>query len=65
MAEKTQATSEKPDVKRTEQVLHLVREAGLVRALAARGISPTHLQRLYERGLLERSGRAFILPPMR
>jgi predicted transcriptional regulator of viral defense system len=41
------------------EVLRIVRTSGLVRGrdLAARGISPTHLQRLYEKGLLERSGR--------
>lgn len=32
------------------------------RDVAARGISPTHLQRLYERGLLLRSGRGVYLP---
>lgn len=48
-----------------EQVLRLVRETGLLRArdLAARGISPTHLQRLYEQGLLERSGRGVYFAP--
>ena len=32
------------------------------RDLTARGISPTHLQRLYEQGLLQRSGRGVYLP---
>lgn len=48
----------------TERVLQMVRESGMVRArdVAAQGISPTHLQRLYERGLLLRSGRGIYLP---
>lgn len=47
-----------------EQVLQLVRERGLLRArdLAHSGFSPTHLQRLYEQGLLIRSGRGVYLP---
>src|SRR5579862_7450963 len=47
-----------------QQVLQIVREAGMVRArdLVARGLSPTHLQRLYEQGLLLRSGRGIYLP---
>jgi predicted transcriptional regulator of viral defense system len=47
-----------------QHVLQIVRESGLVRArdLAARGFSPTHLQRLYEQGLLVRSGRGVYLP---
>ena len=47
-----------------QQVLKIVRETGMIRArdLAARGISPTHLQRLYEQGLLLRSGRGVYLP---
>jgi predicted transcriptional regulator of viral defense system len=47
-----------------QQVLDIVRNAGMVRArdLTAQGISPTHLQRLYERGLLIRSGRGVYLP---
>src|SRR5689334_14103214 len=47
-----------------QQVLQMVRDAGMVRArdLAAQGISPTHLQRLYEQGLLLRSGRGVYLP---
>jgi predicted transcriptional regulator of viral defense system len=46
-----------------QQVLEMVRDMGMVRArdLAARGISPTHLQRLYEQGLLLRSGRGVYL----
>lgn len=46
------------------QVLQFVRQAGIVRArdLAAHGISPSHLQRLYEQGLLQRSGRGVYLP---
>ena len=45
-------------------VLGLVREKGILRArdLAAQGISPTHLQRLYEQGMLLRSGRGVYLP---
>lgn len=45
------------------RVLDIVRTAGIVRArdLAAQGISPTHLQRLYEQGLLARSGRGIYL----
>ncbi len=47
-----------------KQVLNIVRDAGMVRGrdLAAQGISPTHLQRLYEQGLLLRSGRGVYLP---
>jgi len=47
-----------------QQVLQMVRERGLLRArdLAAAGFSPTHLQRLYEQGLLIRSGRGVYLP---
>jgi len=47
-----------------EQVLQFVRDAGIVRArdLAAHGLSPTHLQRLYEQGRLQRSGRGVYLP---
>ena len=49
----------------SERVLQWVRERGVVRAkdLAAAGFSPTHLQRLYERGLLLRSGRGVYLTP--
>ncbi|MBC8134527.1 MAG: type IV toxin-antitoxin system AbiEi family antitoxin domain-containing protein [Fibrella sp.] len=61
MTHMTQATSitNEDGGGRAGQVLRFVRQAGLVRArdLATQGISPTHLQRLYERGLLERSGR--------
>jgi predicted transcriptional regulator of viral defense system len=48
-----------------ERVLHLVETRGLVRAreLDAMGISPTHLQRLYEQGLLARSGRGIYTLP--
>src|SRR5580700_4314321 len=47
-----------------QQVLQIVRDTGMIRArdLAARGLSPTHLQRLYEQGLLLRSGRGVYLP---
>ena len=47
-----------------QQVLEIVRGKGIIRArdLAAHGISPTHLQRLYEQGLLQRSGRGVYLP---
>ena len=47
-----------------QQVLQIVRTAGMVRGrdLAAQDISPTHLQRLYEQGLLQRSGRGVYLP---
>ena len=47
-----------------QQVLQIVRDIGMIRArdLEARGISPTHLQRLYEQGLLLRSGRGIYLP---
>jgi predicted transcriptional regulator of viral defense system len=48
----------------TEKVLQLIQERGMVRArdLTAIDISPTHLQRLYERGLVQRSGRGIYLP---
>jgi predicted transcriptional regulator of viral defense system len=44
---------------RTEQVLQLAREMGVLRPrdLQARGIPRVYLQLLYERGLLQRSGR--------
>ena len=47
-----------------QQVLQLVRERVLLRArdLAHHGFSPTHLQRLYEQGLLVRSGRGVYMP---
>ena len=47
----------------SEKVLAAVRESGMIRArdLAKQGISPTHLQRLYEKGLLLRSGRGIYL----
>ena len=47
-----------------QQVLRLVRQRGLLRArdLTQIGFSPTHLQRLYEQGLLIRSGRGVYLP---
>ena len=43
----------------SQQTLEIVRNMGMVRArdLRAKGISPTHLQRLYEKGALQRSGR--------
>lgn len=48
----------------TEQVLALVQEKGIVRPrdVAALGLSPTHLQRLYEQGRIQRSGRGVYLP---
>ena len=48
----------------SQQVLQMVRERGLLRArdLTQNGFSPTHLQRLYEQGLLIRSGRGVYLP---
>lgn len=48
----------------TRKVLQLIQDRGILRArdLEAQGISPTHLQRLYERGLLQRSGRGVYLP---
>lgn len=47
----------------TEQVLQFVEERGIVRArdLAEQGFSPTHLQRLYAKGLIRRSGRGIYL----
>ena len=53
-----------PKTTTAQQALQLVRERGLVRArdLTEYGISPTHLQRLYEQGLLLRSGRGVYLP---
>ena len=56
--------SASPKTTTSQQTLQLVRERGLVRArdLAEYGISPTHLQRLYEQGLLIRSGRGVYLP---
>ena len=47
-----------------QQVLEIVRGKGIIRArdLAAHANSPTHLQRLYEQGLLQRSGRGVYLP---
>ncbi len=46
-----------------QHVLDIVRNAVMVRArdLSALRISPTHLQRLYEQGLLVRSGRGVYL----
>lgn len=48
----------------SQEVLQMVRERGLLRArdLTQSGFSPTHLQRLYEQGLLIRSGRGVYLP---
>ena len=48
-----------------DRVLHLVEERGLIRAreLGELGISPTHLQRLYERGLLARTARGIYTIP--
>jgi predicted transcriptional regulator of viral defense system len=47
-----------------QQVLQMARERGMIRArdVAGAGLSPTHLQRLYEQGLLLRSGRGIYLP---
>lgn len=47
-----------------ETVLELVRSRRMVRPrdLEEAGISPTHLQRLYEQGLIERSSRGVYLP---
>ncbi|WP_395089805.1 type IV toxin-antitoxin system AbiEi family antitoxin domain-containing protein [Armatimonas sp.] len=47
-----------------ETVLELVRDRRMVRPrdLEAAGISPTHLQRLYEQGMIERSSRGVYLP---
>lgn len=47
-----------------QQVMEIVQDSGMIRRgdLAARGISPKHLQRLYEQGLLMRSGRGVYLP---
>lgn len=46
------------------EALQIARELGVVRAgdLKARGISPKHLQRLYEEGVLLRSGRGVYIP---
>lgn len=48
-----------------ERALELVRERGVVRAqdLAAQGIEPSHLQRLYAQGKIERSSRGIYLDP--
>jgi hypothetical protein len=51
-------------ISRTEWVLKLVRQAGVVRPkdLTRHGIAPTYLQRLRERGLLTQAGgRARLL----
>lgn len=47
----------------TERVLALVERQGIVRPrdVAALGLSPTHLQRLYEQGRIQRSGRGIYL----
>ncbi|MCX6381043.1 MAG: type IV toxin-antitoxin system AbiEi family antitoxin domain-containing protein [Armatimonadetes bacterium] len=46
-----------------QQVLQLAQDRGLLRPrdLTPLGISPTHLQRLYEQGLLLRSGRGVYM----
>ncbi len=46
-------------ISKIEQVLNLVRQAGVVRPkdLTRHGIAPTYLQRLRERGLLTQAGR--------
>jgi len=48
---------------RSEQIIHLVRTQGTVRPrdLASLGISRMYLQRLYERGKLQRSGRGIYV----
>lgn len=48
----------------TKLVLALVERRGIVRPrdVAAPGLSPTHLQRLYEQGRIQRSGRGIYLP---
>jgi predicted transcriptional regulator of viral defense system len=53
------------EVNTAKIVLSLVEKEGVVRArdLAAQGISPTHLQRLYEQGKLVRSGRGIYALP--
>jgi predicted transcriptional regulator of viral defense system len=52
---------------RTQQVLELARQAGLVRPrdLAAQGIARTYLSRLVEKGLLQRVGRGLYAPAER
>lgn len=47
-----------------QKILDIVQDAGMIRArdLVAKGLSPTHLQRLYEQGLLQRSGRGVYMP---
>lgn len=47
----------------TEQVLELVRRAGIlrVRDLTARGIHPEYLRRLHKKGLLVRTGRGLYM----
>ena len=49
----------------TSQVIELVRASGFVRArdIAAAGIDPTHLQRLYEAGVLSRPSRGVYAMP--
>lgn len=49
--------------RRTEQVLQLARELGMLRPrdLKARNIPHAYLQRLYERGQLQRSGRGIYI----
>lgn len=47
----------------SRKVLALVRERGIVRPrdISALGLSPTHLQRLYEQGRIDRSGRGIYI----
>ncbi len=48
----------------SDEVLERVRAAGAIRPrdLEAQGLSRKHLQRLYEQGLLDRSGRGVYVP---
>lgn len=48
----------------SDKVLQWVRAAGAIRPreLEAQGVSRKHLQRLYEQGLLDRSGRGVYVP---
>ena len=50
---------------RTEQILQIAREAGVLRPrdLISYGIPPSYLHRLYNRGLLDRVGRGLYMLP--
>jgi len=52
-------------MKAADRVLQIAQEKGVVRPrdLVPYGLSPTHLQRLYEQGLLVRSGRGIYFLP--